>query len=57
MTRGQALDFQFGGGGGGERGGGHAGLMSSGRRLLLTFNLSGQVGDTCDSCLYCTPHI
>lgn len=31
--------------------------MSAGRRLLLTFNLSGQVGDTCDSCLYCTPHI
>lgn len=42
--------------GGGERGG-EAGLMSSGRRLFLTFNLSGQVGDTCDSCLYCTPHI
>lgn len=37
--------------------GGGAGLMSSGRRLFLTFNLSGQVGDTCDSCLYCTPHI
>ena len=35
------------------------GLMSSGRRLFLTFNLSGsgQVGDACDSCLYCTPHI
>lgn len=31
--------------------------MSSGHRLLLTFNLSGQVGDTCDSCLYCSPHI
>lgn len=31
--------------------------MSSGRRLFLTFNLSGQVGNTCDSCLYCTAHI
>lgn len=51
MTGGQALDFQRG------RRGGEAGLMSSGRRLFLTFNLSGQVGNTCDSCLYCTAHI
>lgn len=47
MTGGQALDFQSGEGAGGS--------TSSGRRLLLTFNLSGQVGDTCDRCLYCTP--
>lgn len=26
------------------------------RWLFLTFNLSGQVGDPCDSCLYCTPY-